>query len=223
MGSVDFSYNEITGVDNSHGTYKGINAATVTLSNNKIEKFPTELFTAGSPITTIDLSGNQMRTIPKGSIKGKKAYLLQVIDLRFNKLTSLSDDFRSTTLPYITNMDLSYNCFTEVPTQPLNSAVLRAFAINHQRDEKTDQRCLRTWPTGITTCPSLIQFQIGSNDIRKVEETLTSHLYILNIADNPNISIDVTSVCPYIKAGKYMLFYDKNQDIRGCDALDLEN
>ena len=223
MGSVDFSYNEITGVDNSHGTYKGINAASVSLSNNKIEKFPSELFTAGSPITTIDLSGNQMRTIPKGSIKGKKAYLLQVIDFRFNKLTSLSDDFRSTTLPYITNMDLSYNCFTEVPTQPLNSAVLRAFAINHQRDEKTDQRCLRTWPTGITTCPSLIQFQIGSNDIRKVEETLTSHLYILNIADNPNISIDVTSVCAYIKAGMYMLFYNKNQDIRGCDALDLEN
>lgn len=70
---------------------------------------------------------------------------------------------------------------------------------------------------------SLIQFQIGSNDIRKVEETLTSHLYILNIADNPNISIDVTSVCAYIKAGMYKLFYDKNQDIRGCDALDLEN
>lgn len=223
MGSVDFSYNEITGVDTSHGTYKGINAVTVSLSNNRIEKFPSELFTAGSPITTLDLSGNQMRTIPKGSITGKKAYLLQVIDFRFNKLTSLSDDFRSTTLPYITNMDLSYNCFTEVPTQPLNSAVLRAFAINHQRDAKTDQRCLRTWPTGITTCPSLIQFQIGSNDIRKVEETLTSHLYILNIADNPNISIDVTSVCPYIKAGMYMLFYDKNQDIRGCDALDLEN
>ena len=222
MGSVDFSYNEITGVDTSHGTYKGINAATVSLSNNKIEKFPSELFTAGSPITTIDLSGNQMRTIPKGSIKGKKAYLLQVIDFRFNKLTSLSDDFRSTTLPYITNMDVSYNSFSEVPTQPLNSANLRAFAINHQRDDNYN-RCLRNWPTGITTCPSLIQFQIGDNDIRKVEETLTSHLYILNIKGNPNISIDVTSVCPYIKAGLYMLFYDKDQDIRGCDALDFEN
>ena len=221
MGSVDFSYNEITGVDHSNGTYKGINASTVTLSYNKIEKFPSELFTTGSPITTIDLSGNQMATIPKGSIKGKNAYLLQVIDLRFNKLTSLSDDFRSTTLPYITNMDVSYNCFSEVPTQPLNSANLRAFAINHQRDANNN-RCLRTWPTGITQCPSLIQFQIGSNDIRKVDETLTYHLYILNIKDNPNISIDVTSVCPYIKAGAYMLFYDKTQDIRGCDALDLE-
>ena len=222
MGSVDFSYNDITGVDTSNGTYKGINASTVSLSYNKIEKFPSELFTAGSPITSIDLSGNQMRTIPKGSIKGKNAYLLQVIDLRFNKLTSLSDDFRSTTLPYITNMDVSYNCFCEVPTQPLNSANLRAFAINHQRDAN-ENRCLRTWPTGITSCPSLIQFQIGSNDIRKVEEKLTYHLYIVNIKDNPNISIDVTSVCPYIKAGAYRLFYDKTQDIRGCDALDLEN
>ena len=222
MGSVDFSYNDITGVDTSNGTYKGINASTVSLSYNKIEKFPSELFTAGSPITSIDLSGNQMRTIPKGSIKGKNAYLLQVIDLRFNKLTSLSDDFRSTTLPYITNMDVSYNCFSEVPTQPLNSANLRAFAINHQRDAN-ENRCLRTWPTGITQCPSLIQFQIGSNDIRKVEEKLTYHLYIVNIKDNPNISIDVTSVCPYIKAGAYRLFYDKTQDIRGCDALDLEN
>ena len=222
MGSVDFSYNDITGVDTSNGTYKGINASTVSLSYNKIEKFPSELFAAGSPITSIDLSSNQMRTIPKGSIKGKNAYLLQVIDLRFNKLTSLSDDFRSTTLPYITNMDVSYNCFSEVPTQPLNSANLRAFAINHQRDAN-DNRCLRTWPTGITSCPSLIQFQIGSNDIRKVEEKLTYHLYIVNIKDNPNISIDVTSVCPYIKAGAYRLFYDKTQDIRGCDALDLEN
>ena len=222
MGSVDFSYNDITGVDTSNGTYKGINASTVSLSNNKIEKFPSELFTAGSPITSIDLSGNQMRTIPKGSIKGKNAYLLQVFDLRLNKLTSLSDDFLSNTLPYITNMDVSYNCFSEVPTQPLNSANLRAFAVNHQRDANNN-RCLRTWPTGITQCPSLIQFQIGSNDIRKVDETLTYHLYILNIADNPNISIDVTSVCSYIKAGMYMLFYDKTQDIRGCDALDLEN
>ena len=222
MGSVDFSYNDITGVDTSNGTYKGINASTVSLSYNKIEKFPSELFAAGSPITSIDLSGNQMRTIPKGSIKGKNAYLLQVIDLRFNKLTSLSDDFRSTTLPYITNMDVSYNCFSEVPTQPLNSANLRAFAINHQRDAN-ENRCLRTWPTGITSCPSLIQFQIGSNDIRKVEEKLTYHLYIVNIKDNPKISIDVTSVCPYIKAGAYRLFYDKTQDIRGCDALDLEN
>lgn len=221
MGSVDFSNNEISGVDNACG-YKGINASTVSLANNKLAKFPSELISAGSPIITLDLSGNQMTSIPKGSIRGKYAYLLQVMDFRFNKLTSLSDDFLSDNMPYITNIDLSYNCFSQVPTQPLNSANLRAFGINHQRDAQGN-RPLRTWPTGITKCPSLIQFQIGSNDIRKVDETLTSHLYIVNISDNPNISIDVTSVCPYIKVGAYKLFYDKTQDIRGCDALDLEN
>lgn len=221
MGSVDFSNNEISGVDNVGG-YKGINASTVSLANNKLAKFPSELISAGSPIITLDLSGNQMTSIPKGSIRGKYVYLLQVMDFRFNKLTSLSDDFLSDNMPYITNIDLSYNCFSQVPTQPLNSANLRAFGINHQRDAQGN-RPLRTWPTGITKCPSLIQFQIGSNDIRKVDETLTSHLYIVNISDNPNISIDVTSVCPYIKVGAYKLFYDKTQDIRGCDALDLEN
>lgn len=221
MGSVNFSNNEISGVDNTGG-YKGINASTVSLANNKLTKFPSELISAGSPIITLDLSGNQMTSIPKGSIRGKYAYLLQVMDFRFNKLTSLSDDFLSDNMPYITNIDLSYNCFSQVPTQPLNSANLRAFGINHQRDAQGN-RPLRTWPTGITKCPSLIQFQIGSNDIRKVDEKLTSHLYIVNISDNPNISIDVTSVCPYIKVGAYKLFYDKTQDIRGCDALDLEN
>ncbi len=221
MGSVNFSNNEITGVDNTGG-YKGINASSVTLAHNKLSKFPSEIIAAGSPITTLDLSGNQMTSIPKGSIKGKNAYLLQVMDFRFNKLTALSDDFLSNNMPYITNIDLSYNCFSQVPTQPLNSANLRAFGINHQTDAQGN-RTLRTWPTGITKCPSLIQFQIADNDIRKVDEVLTPHLYIVNIKGNPNISIDVTSVCAYIKAGLYKLFYDKTQDIRGCDALDLEN
>jgi hypothetical protein len=29
-------------------------------------------------------------------------------------------------------------------------------------------------------------------------------------------------VCDYIAAGYYLLIYDKTQDIRGCDYLDLE-
>ena len=230
MGSVDFSYNEIgsegSNIKCSMDQYKGINASTVTLSYNKIKKFPTELFASGSPISTIDLSNNLMTSIPENSLKPKNGnykntYLLTIIDLRFNKLTSLSDDFRATTLPYLSNMDVSYNCFSKFPTQPLNSSQLKAFGIRHQRDAEGN-RILREWPTGITTCPSLIQLQIGSNDIRKVDEKLTPQLYILDIGDNPNISIDVTSVCPYIEAGMYVLIYDTTQDIRGCDALGFE-
>ena len=51
---------------------------------------------------------------------------------------------------------------------------------------------------------------------------MTPQLWILDIQDNPNISIDLTSVCPYIENGLYKLFYDKTQDIRGCDALDIK-
>lgn len=231
MGSVDFSYNRIGKNDgkNIHcdlDDFKGINAATISLSNNLIKNFPTELFAKGSPISTIDLSNNLMTEIPENSLKSsegnyKNTHLLTVIDLRFNKLTKLSDDFRATTLPYLKNMDISYNCFSKFPTAPLNSSQLQAIGIRHQRDANGN-RILREWPTGITTCPSLIQLQIGANDIRKVNETLTSQLYILDIKDNPNISIDVTSVCSQIRAGRYKLIYDKTQDIRGCDALDIK-
>ena len=233
MGSVDFSYNNI-GINDGKNikdpdSYTGINASTVTLSFNKISKFPTELFKANSPITTITLNNNLMEKIPQYSLTSKEGngkefkntYLLGTIDLRFNKLTELSDDFRATTLPYLTNMDVSFNRFSEFPTQPLNSSVLQAFGIRHQRNA-AGERCLRDWPTGITKCPSLLQLQIGSNDIRKVNEEMTPKLWILDITDNPNISIDLTSICPYIEAGMYMLIYDKTQDIRGCDALDIK-
>lgn len=230
MGSVDFSYNKIgsegKNINCPMSEFKGINASTITLSNNQIGTFPTELFASDSPISTIDLSNNRMTSIPKNSLKPKdgnykNTYMLTTIDLRFNKLTSLSDDFRATTLPYLSNMDVSFNCFSKFPTQPLNSSQLQAFGIRHQRDAEGN-RILREWPTGITSCPSLIQLQIGSNDIRKVTEKLTPQLWILDIADNPNISIDVTSVCSYIEAGMYVLIYDKTQDIHGCDALDIE-
>lgn len=232
MGAVDFSYNQIgsdngKNIESDEEDFKGINVSSISLANNQISKFPNELFKTGSPITSLNLSGNLLTEVPEGSFKEKGganykySHLLQVVDLRFNKLTKLSDDFRASTLPYLSNMDVSYNCFSEVPLAPLNSSQLMAFGIRHQRDENGN-RCLREWPEGITTCVSLLQLQIGSNDIRKVNETMTPRLYILEIKDNPNISIDMTSVCPYIEAGMYMLIYDKTQDIKGCDALGIQ-
>ncbi len=233
MGAVDFSHNQIgsapdkANINVAEGqTFRGINASTIDLSYNQISKFPKELFEAGSPVNTLNLSGNLLKEIPKYSMRSeegnyKNTHMLNIIDLRFNKLTRLSDDFRATTLPYLTNMDVSYNCFSKFPTEPLNSSQLRAFGIRHQRDEKGN-RILREWPEGITSIPSLIQLQIGSNDIRKVTETLNPKVWILEIKDNPNISIDLTSVCPYIRAGAYKLIYDKTQDIRGCDVLDIQ-
>ena len=228
MGGVDFSGNEITGVAEPE-KFKGINAGSVNLSNNKLVKFPKELFEAESPIATLNLSGNGITKIEEGDIvnnraggRNKNANLLTSIDLRFNKLSSLPDDFRATGIPYLKGFDISYNCFSKVPEQPLNCSELEAIGVRHQRDAK-GRRILRDWPVGITECPSLLQLQIGSNDIRKVDEEMTPLLWIVEVKDNPNITMDVTSVCSYINAGMWLLIYDKTQDIRGCDALGIEN
>ena len=119
--------------------FKGINVSSINLSNNQISKFPKELFSTGSPLSSINLMGNMLTEIPKNSLKDedenfKNTYLLTSIDLRFNKLTKLSDDFRATTLPYLVGIDLSYNSFSKFPTQPLNSSTLKGFGIRNQRE-----------------------------------------------------------------------------------------
>jgi len=65
-------------------------------------------------------------------------------------------------------------------------------------------------------------FYIGSNDLREVNDVISPYILLFEIKDNPNISIDLSGVCSYIKAGYYELIYDSTQDIRGCDALNLD-
>lgn len=219
--SIDFSYNSISRFENGND-FRGINASQIDLSGNRLETFPGILFHKNSPITYLILAGNGMREIPDGSMKGDYAYLLEALDLSYNRLTELSDDFYAVRLPYLQGLDLSRNSFSEFPIAPLSITSLQRFFIRYQRDD-AGNRCLREWPVGLYKCPSLVFFCIGSNDIRKVEDTISPYIYYFEIADNPNISIDVSSVCDYIQAGYYMLIYDKTQDIRGCSALDLEN
>ena len=220
MASVDFSYNRIEELEDGDG-HHGINANSVSLSYNRLKTMPARLFHSGSPITTLMLAGNGMERIPEGSMTGKFSRALQSVDLSYNKLTDLPKDFWSTNMPYLYGIDLSYNSFSEFPYEPLDGAYLTTFGIRHQRDEEGN-RTLKEWPTGLYTCPSLVGFYIGSNDLRKIEDTISPYIYYFEIKDNPNISIDLSGVCDYIAAGYYLLIYDKTQDIRGCDYLDLE-
>lgn len=220
MASVDFSYNRIEELEDGDG-HHGINANSVSLSYNRLKTMPARLFHSGSPITTLMLAGNGMERIPEGSMTGKFSRALQSVDLSYNKLTDLPKDFWSTNMPYLYGIDLSYNTFSEFPYEPLDGAYLTTFGIRHQRDEEGN-RTLKEWPTGLYTCPSLVGFYIGSNDLRKIEDTISPYIYYFEIKDNPNISIDLSGVCDYIAAGYYLLIYDKTQDIRGCDYLDLE-
>ena len=219
--SIDFSYNKISEFEGGDD-FKGLNISQVNLSNNRLEKFPSVLFKKNSPITYLILAGNGMKEIPDGSMKGDNAYLLEALDLSYNYLKKLSDDFYAVRLPYLTGLDLSYNRFSEFPTAPLSISSLQRFIIRHQRDDKGN-RCLKEWPTGIYRCPSLAIFCIGSNDIGKVEDTISPYISYLEVADNPNITLDVSDVCDYIAVGYYQLFYDKTQDIRGCSALELDD
>jgi len=223
MGSVDFSDNLLGGEDGKafDDDFKGINAAEINLSNNRIAVFPKQLFSTGSPISVLNLASNALELIEEGDLQGENTYLLTSLDLRFNRIATLPDDFRATTIPYIQGFDISYNRCAKFPTNVLNCSELRAIGVRHQRDEQGN-RILREWPTGITSCPSLLQLQIGANDIRKVNETMTSKLWIVEVKDNPNISLDVTAVCSLIQQGMWLLIYDKDQDIKGCDALGIE-
>ena len=217
MASVDFSYNEIEGFENGDA-HRGINAASVSLSYNRLESMPAVLFATASPMTTLVLSGNGMKYIPEGSMKGKYAKFLQTLDLSYNKLTDLPKDFWADNLPYLYGIDLSYNCFEEFPYEPLDGAYLTTLGLRHQRDAQGN-RTLKTWPTGLYTCPSLVAFYVGSNDLGKIDDTISPYLRYFEIKDNPNISIDWSDVCDDYRLGYNLLIYDKTQDIRGCDYL----
>lgn len=222
VGTVDFSKNQIASVE--HGdAYRGIKAATFDISYNKLKELPVQLFgTSSSSISYLKIDGNGMEKISKEAIEGKYTYRTTTISMAYNKLKSLPDEFDSLTFPYLSGIDMSYNRFDYFPYTAVNNQYLSVFIFRHQRDADGD-RCMRTWPTGIgQALAGLRALYLGSNDIRVVTDELSYMIYNLDIQDNPNISIDVSAVCSYIKSGWFNLMYSPGQDIRGCDeALKL--
>ena len=222
VGTVDFSKNQIASVE--HGdAYKGIKAATFDISYNKLKELPVQLFgTSSSSISYLKIDGNGMEKISKEAIEGKYTYRTTTISMAYNKLKSLPDEFDSLTFPYLSGIDMSYNRFDYFPYTAVNNQYLSVFIFRHQRDADGD-RCMRTWPAGIgQALAGLRALYLGSNDIRVVTDQLSYMIYNLDIQDNPNISIDVSAVCSYIKSGWFNLMYSPGQDIRGCDeALKL--
>lgn len=220
MESVSFAHNNITTIQNGEN-FKGINAKQVDLSYNHFEVMPKEIIGSGSPIQYLIMAGNGMREIPKGSLTGPKSYNMTSLDFSYNKLSALPSDFYATNMPYLYGLDLTGNQFTEIPVEPLDCYTLTIYILRRQRDEQGN-RTLRTWLSGIGQHPSLVALYMGGNDLRKIEDTISPNIYIFEIKDNPNISIDMSNICPYIKAGYYLFYYDRTQDIRGCSSLDLE-
>ena len=221
MASVSFAYNKIT--DDGLKKMKGINTTNLSLAGNKLTEFPKVLFENDSPLTVLNLSANQIDTFIKGDLTGKNTYMLTTLDLTYNRLTELPSDFDGKTLPFLYGLDISGNQLKAFPWGAANISYLTVLALRNQRDNDGN-RVYSEWPTSIYQHIGLRALFLGGNDIGKVPETETISYLIntLDVSDNPNIILNVSDVCPYIKAGIYTLIYDTTQDIRGCDALELE-
>lgn len=222
MSGVEFAYNDITGFENgNNGKYQGINVSTLTLSGNRIKQFPACLAKSASQINYIIMSGNGMTGFEEGSFTPAKAENLAnliSIDLTYNRLTELPDDFHAGNMPYLYGVDLSYNAFASFPWNPTDALSLTVYGLRGQRADD-GSRCLREWPTGIYKHTGLRGLFLGSNDLRKIDDTISYMIYNLDISDNPNITFDASEICYYWQAGAFNLIYDKTQNIVNCPEM----
>ena len=90
-----------------------------------------------------------------------------------------------------------------------------------QRDAQGN-RCLSEWPTGIYKHKGLRGLYLGSNDLGKVDDTISTLIYFLDISDNPNIVFDASDICAAYANRVYYLIYDKSQEIRNCEYIELD-
>ena len=221
MLTADFSSNEISELENGD-QWRGLNTGTLNLADNRFTTLPKRIIGSGSIVEVLMLSANGIRTIEEGALVGANSEMLTTIDLSFNRIKELPYyDFSISNIPYLYGIDLSSNAFEAFPYAPLSIDRLTVLSIRQQRDDNGN-RTLREWPTGIGTHKSMAAFYIGSNDLRRIDDTISPYILLFEIKDNPNISIDLSNVCPYIEMGYYELIYDSTQDIRGCDALNLD-
>lgn len=219
MASVNFSYNKIKKVD----TKKGINVNELSLAGNELTEFPGALFEHNSPLTVLNLSGNKINKFTNEHLKGDKVYMMTSLDLSNNRLEKLPDALDGSKMPHLYGIDISGNQFSAFPWGLANISYLNTLIMRNQRDNDGN-RVYKEWPTNIGNHKGLRALLLGGNDIGKVPETerLSYLINTLDVSDNPSIVLNVSSVCPYIKAGMYLLIYDTTQDIRGCDYLTLE-
>ncbi|MBQ8048949.1 MAG: DUF4458 domain-containing protein [Bacteroidales bacterium] len=214
--SIDFSYNHIASFPKD---FRGVYVQTLTIANNpELTKYPVEIAKSNSKIMNINFRGCNIAEVPEGSFEYENAVHLTSFDFSYNDLKDLPNEMHAGNMPYLYGVELSYNQFASFPWEPLDSQYLTVFAIRGQRDEN-GARCLSEWPTGIYQHRGLRGFYIGSNNLGKIEDTISTICYYLDISDNPEIVFDASDICYAIYQGAYILLYDKTQDIRNCDIL----
>ncbi len=216
--TIDFSYNHISRFQNGRD-FKGVYVETLTIANNpEFETYPIELRTSDSKIMNINFRGCNLKEFPDSCFTYPNAIYLQSFDLSYNDLTDLPASMHAGNMPYLYGVELSYNQFSSFPWEPLDSQYLTVYAIRGQRNAE-GARCLSEWPTGLYNHRGLRGFYIGSNNLGKIDDTISTLIYYLDISDNPEIIFDASDICYAYQYGAYYLIYDKTQDIRNCDYM----
>ena len=225
MTSVSFAGNQIgnnaDGIiceGENDGSYKGINVKTLTLSLNPLKRYPKAFADSNSIFEYLVVSACQIEEIEEGCFSHEKAVNHFSFDFSYNRLKKLPKDFHAGNMPYLYGVDLSFNRFEDFPFNPLDAEGLTVLAVRSQRNEK-GERCLREWPQGIYQHKGLRGLYLGSNDFRKIDDTISTLCYLLDISDNPNIIFDAKDICYAWQQGAYILYYDKTQKILNCDAM----
>ncbi len=225
MTSVSFAGNQIgnnaEGViceGENDGSYKGINVKTLTLSLNPLKRYPKAFADSNSLFEYIVVSACQIEEIEEGCFSHENAVNHFSFDFSYNRLKKFPKDFHAGNMPYLYGVDLSFNRFENFPYNPLDAEGLTVLAVRSQRNEN-GERCLREWPQGIYQHKGLRGLYLGSNDLRVIDDTISTLCYYLDISDNPNIVFDASDICYAWQAGAYILMYDKTQKILNCDAM----
>ncbi len=223
ISSVSFANNLIDSIeganeDGSAGSFNGIAVLSLNLSGNKFTLYPAAFASSGSWVNQMNISNNLLVGYEENCFIGDNVWYIESLDMSYNYLTEISDDIYGVYLPYLYGFDVSYNGLSSFPYGPLNSAYMTIYIIRGQRDA-AGNRTLKEWPSGIGYHTGMRGLFMGSNDLREIDDTISYLIYNLDIADNPNIVLDMSSLCAYIEAGYYYLYYDKTQDIRNCSYL----
>ena len=218
VSTIDFSNNQITGLEGGDNN-RGMRAEIINLGYNDFKEFPTNFYSKGSYANYLILRGNGMKKIDEKALEGEYVYITSVLDLGENRLKELPENFNARTLPYVTGLDLSGNAFESYAWRAMNLPNIATFIFRAQRNDE-GFRCMKEWPAGIYAHHGMRALLLGDNDIRKVEDGGLERIrFYVDLTNNPNLSIDLTEACPYIKRGDLYFEFSPGQDVRGCDII----
>lgn len=166
---LDLADNGMTSISDGafYSQLEGIEGIAVT--NNSLKDFPK--LGKMPKLASLDLTGNELTEIPEGTFD--QTPKLKILRLERNKICTLTRNALNETKQFLELLDLSDNCFKDIPAQNLRSAKKLTYLdmSNNQLTDLTAQQFM--------TLPSLKEVRLNNNKIR--------HFSPLSFMNVPNL------------------------------------